>query len=83
MTKICLNQQLVNVDSKHVVAKNLALLQVEVKVTTKVAVESVELAVADKDQGSAGKVVKLQHPKKVRKMLSVHARDIILVRRMY
>ena len=40
--------------------------EVDVKVTTRVAVENVELAVADKDQGGSGKTVKLQHPNKVR-----------------
>ena len=39
--------------------------EVEVKVTTQVTIENVEIGVADKEQGSASKTIKLQHPNKV------------------
>jgi oligosaccharyltransferase complex subunit delta (ribophorin II) len=44
--------------------------EVEVKVTTKVAIENVELSVVDKDQGGAGKNIKLQHPNKAASVLA-------------
>lgn len=54
--------------------------EVEVKVTTRVAVENVELSVADKDQGSAGKTVKLQHPNKAANALEADSHQKVVMR---
>jgi len=51
--------------------------EVEVKVTTMVAVENVELSVADKDQSSVPKANKLQYPNKVSVEADHHQRLIL------
>jgi len=53
--------------------------EVEVKVTTKVAIENVEVGVADKDQG-AGKTIKLQHPNKAANVLEADNHQKVVMR---
>jgi oligosaccharyltransferase complex subunit delta (ribophorin II) len=51
--------------------------EVEVKVTTQVAIDNVELSVADKDQSSIPKANKLQYPKKTSMEADHHQRLVL------
>jgi len=54
--------------------------EVEVKVTTQVAVENVEIGVADKDQSLPAKTTKLQHPNKAANLLEADHQQKITLR---
>ncbi|PVD32395.1 hypothetical protein C0Q70_07829 [Pomacea canaliculata] len=54
--------------------------EVEVKVTTKVSIESVEIGVADKDQTAAARTTKLVHPNKAQVPLEADYHQKILMR---
>ncbi|XP_076457036.1 dolichyl-diphosphooligosaccharide--protein glycosyltransferase subunit 2-like [Babylonia areolata] len=54
--------------------------EVEVKVTTKVSVENVEIGVADKDQTVAARTTKLVHPNKAQNTLEADYHQKILMR---
>ena len=51
----------------------------EIKVTTQVSLENVEIGVADKDQTVAAKTTKLQHPNKAANVLEAdHQQKVIM-----
>ncbi|XP_074656368.1 dolichyl-diphosphooligosaccharide--protein glycosyltransferase subunit 2-like [Tubulanus polymorphus] len=53
---------------------------IQVKVTTQVTVENIEVGVADKDQTSAAKSIKLQHPNKAANALEADHHQKILMK---
>ncbi|CAH1772561.1 unnamed protein product, partial [Owenia fusiformis] len=53
--------------------------EIGIKVTTQVAIENVDIGIADKDQSSAAKTIKLQHPNKAANVMEVdHHQKIIM-----
>jgi len=75
--KLTLNVSPKKSDSRLIGTKGA---EIEVKVTTKITVENVEIGVADKDQSTAAKTTKLVHPNKAASVLEADYHQKVMMK---